>query len=130
MFFLAATLVEWIGGDFVYRKVAAKNIIGLITIMFCCELVIRLCWPLCAFINYIYLLTYSIYWWPSGKRSTNVNHSDYASSPTYKFTLWLKCLRPFWKKCEQGVEPFIILINSIKSSSVPSFFQGPQSQLM
>jgi len=26
MFFLAATLVGWIGGDFVYRKVAAKNI--------------------------------------------------------------------------------------------------------
>jgi len=26
MFFLAATLVVWIGGDFVYRKVAAKNI--------------------------------------------------------------------------------------------------------
>jgi len=26
MFFLAATLVEWIGGDFVYRKVAAKNV--------------------------------------------------------------------------------------------------------
>jgi len=25
MFFLAATLVGWIGGDFVYRKVAAKN---------------------------------------------------------------------------------------------------------
>ena len=26
MFFLAATLVGWTGGDFVYRKVAAKNI--------------------------------------------------------------------------------------------------------
>ena len=26
MIFLAATLVGWIGGDFVYRKVAAKNI--------------------------------------------------------------------------------------------------------
>jgi len=26
MFFLAATLIGWIGGDFVYRKVAAKNI--------------------------------------------------------------------------------------------------------
>ena len=26
MFFLAAILVGWIGGDFVYRKVAAKNI--------------------------------------------------------------------------------------------------------
>ena len=26
MFFLAVTLVGWIGGDFVYRKVAAKNI--------------------------------------------------------------------------------------------------------
>ena len=26
MFFLAATLVGWIGGDFVYGKVAAKNI--------------------------------------------------------------------------------------------------------
>jgi len=25
MFFLAATLVGWIEGDFVYRKVAAKN---------------------------------------------------------------------------------------------------------
>jgi len=25
MFFLAATLVGWTGGDFVYRKVAAKN---------------------------------------------------------------------------------------------------------
>jgi len=27
MFFLAATLVGWIGGDFVYRKVAAENIL-------------------------------------------------------------------------------------------------------
>ena len=26
MFFLAATLVGWIAGDFVYRKVAAKKI--------------------------------------------------------------------------------------------------------
>jgi len=26
MFFLAATLVGWVGGDFLYRKVAAKNI--------------------------------------------------------------------------------------------------------
>ena len=26
MFFLAATLVGWIGGDFVHRKVAAKYI--------------------------------------------------------------------------------------------------------
>jgi len=36
MFFLAAAFVGWIGGDFVYRKVAVKNIyISLITIMFC-----------------------------------------------------------------------------------------------
>ena len=40
---------------------------------------------------------YSIYWWLSGKRSTNVNHSDYASSPISKCALWLMCLRPFWK---------------------------------
>ena len=26
MFFLAATLVGWIGGDFVYRKLTPKNI--------------------------------------------------------------------------------------------------------
>ena len=26
MFFLAATLTGWIGGDFIYKKVAAKNI--------------------------------------------------------------------------------------------------------
>jgi len=26
MFFLDATLVGWIGGDFVYRKMAVKNI--------------------------------------------------------------------------------------------------------
>jgi len=26
MFFLAATLVGWIGGDFVYKKVAVKNV--------------------------------------------------------------------------------------------------------
>ena len=31
MFFLAATLVGWIEWDFVYRKVAAKNIISVIT---------------------------------------------------------------------------------------------------
>jgi len=30
--FLAANLVGWIGGDFVYRKVAAKNIITLIAV--------------------------------------------------------------------------------------------------
>ena len=30
MFFLAATLVGWIGGDFVYRKVAAKNIFSFV----------------------------------------------------------------------------------------------------
>ena len=29
MFYLAAILVAWIGGDFVYRKVAAKNIFRL-----------------------------------------------------------------------------------------------------
>ena len=28
MFFLAATLVGWIGGDFLYKKVAAKNSSG------------------------------------------------------------------------------------------------------
>jgi len=28
MFFLAATFVGWIGGDFVYRKVAAKSIVS------------------------------------------------------------------------------------------------------
>jgi len=61
---------------------------------------------------------YSIYWWPSAIRSTNVNHSDNASSPISKCALWLKCPRPFWKKCDQGVEdsPFIILNNSIKSA--------------
>ena len=31
---------------------------------------------------------YSIYWWPSGKRSTNVNRSDNASSPISKCALW------------------------------------------
>ena len=31
MFFLAATLVGWIGGHFVYRKLAAKNVGSLIT---------------------------------------------------------------------------------------------------
>jgi len=30
MFFLAATLAGWIGGDFVYRKVAAKNIFNFL----------------------------------------------------------------------------------------------------
>ena len=30
MFFLAATLIGWIGGDFVYRKVAAKNRVDLV----------------------------------------------------------------------------------------------------
>jgi len=30
MFLLAATLVGWIAGDFVYRKVAAKNIASLL----------------------------------------------------------------------------------------------------
>jgi len=30
MFFLATTLVGWIGGDFVYRKVAAKNSVLLL----------------------------------------------------------------------------------------------------
>jgi len=49
---------------------------------------------------------YSTYWWPSGKRSKNVNHSDYASSPISKCALWLKCLRPFWKKCDQEVDHF------------------------
>ena len=29
MFFLAATLVGWIRGDFIYRKVAAKNVLSL-----------------------------------------------------------------------------------------------------
>jgi len=33
MFFLAATLVGWIGGDFVYRKVAAKNIFAQVIII-------------------------------------------------------------------------------------------------
>ena len=31
MFFLAATWVGWIGGDYVYRKVAAKNTGYLLT---------------------------------------------------------------------------------------------------
>jgi len=29
MFFLAATLVEWIGGDFVYRKVLPDGVLSI-----------------------------------------------------------------------------------------------------
>ena len=48
-------------------------------------------------VNISLVTIYSIYWWSSGKRSTNVNRSDNASSPISKCALWLKCLRPFWK---------------------------------
>ena len=65
---------------------------------------------------------YSIYWWPSGKRSTNVNHSDNASSPISKCALWLKCLRPFWKNVTKEWKTVPSSVWITRSSQLCSFF--------
>ena len=65
---------------------------------------------------------YSIYWWPSGKRSTNVNRSDSASSPISKCALWLKCLRPFWKNVTKEWKTVLSSVWITRSSQLCSFF--------